>query len=257
MTDPVARFAALLASEEIDLGEAALVMAAGADPAVDVDQWLRVLDRLAEGVAGLEALQRRLFTELGLRGDTDSYYDPANSLLHRVLQRRRGIPITLAVVTMEVGRRAGVEVQGVGMPGHFLVRAEGVLLDPFDRGVVLDDAAAEQLFRATNGAGDEVPFSPRAMLRTVGPRDILARMLANLRSLYRAAGNAGQLEWVVRMRLAMGGASTMEIAELGEALAAQGRLREGAQELERRAESDDVDADTLRAAALALRARLN
>ncbi len=257
MSDAVARFAELVAEPSVDLGEAALVMAAGADHSVDVAEWLRVLDRLAEGVAGLEALQRRLFTELGLRGDTDSYYDPANSLLHRVLQRRRGIPITLAVVTLEVGRRAGVEVEGVGMPGHFLVRAEGVLIDPFDRGAVLDDAAAEALFRATNGAGDEVPFSARALLPTVGPREILHRMLANLRSLYRAAGEASQLEWVVRMRLAMGGASTMEVAELGEALAAQGRLREGAQELERRAESDDLDADTLRAAALALRARLN
>jgi regulator of sirC expression with transglutaminase-like and TPR domain len=260
VTDAVERFGALVSRpDQLDLGEAALEIARGAYPELEVDAWLRVLDRLADGLSGIDQVRRRLFDELGLRGDTEGYYDPDNSFLHRVLERRRGIPISLCVLTMEVARRAGTPCEGVGMPGHFLVRTRdrGLLLDPFDGGRVLDTAGAEALFRSTTGAGPEIPFGPH-LLPVLGPIDILVRMLANLRSLYRASGDAADLEWVLRMRFALPRPSTAEIAELGEALAAQGRLLEGAKELERRALATDPEAAlALRAAARALRARLN
>lgn len=262
MIDPVVRFSALVVrpSSEVDLAEAALVLAAGAHRELDVAEWLGRLDRLARGIRDVEDLRTRLFVQLNLRGDADGYYDPENSFIQRVLERRRGIPISLGVVLLEVGRRAGVALQGVGMPGHFLVRtAGGAHLDPFDGGRPLDEAGVEELFRRTTGAGGEIAFGPH-LLPVAGPHEILVRMLTNLRSLYRAQGAAAHLEWVLRMRLALPGAGAVDVAELGEALAAQGRLLEGARELEARAaeQGDHPDeAETLRVAARALRARLN
>lgn len=260
VTDAVARFRDLVErpTREVDLAEAALTIAAGAYRDLDVTEWVHALDRLAVGVDDLAGLRARLFADLGLRGDADVYYDPDNSFLHRVLQRRRGIPISLSVITIEVGRRAGLQVEGVGMPGHFLVSvpAEGVYLDPFGGGTVLDAERMESLFRSTTGAGPEIPFGPD-LLPVVTEHEILSRMLANLRALYRATGAASDLEWVLRMRLALPDVSAAEVTGLGEALAAQGRLTEGAIELERHAERHTDEADALTAAARALRARLN
>jgi regulator of sirC expression with transglutaminase-like and TPR domain len=256
----VERFSGLVArpAGEVDLAEAALALAAGAYPDLDVSGWLRALDRLAAGVGGLADLRQRLFSQLGLVGDTEGYYDPDNSFLHRVLQRRRGIPISLSVLTIEIGRRAGIPIQGVGMPGHFIVWVpeEGVYLDPFAGGAVLDEERAEELFRTTTGAGPEIPFGPSVLPR-VTTHEILARMLANLRSLYRASGSATDLEWVLRMRLALPDPEPTEAIELGEALAAQGRFREAARELDDRASADPSATHILQAAAKALRARLN
>jgi regulator of sirC expression with transglutaminase-like and TPR domain len=260
VTAAVERFASLVARPpgEVDLAEAALVIASAAYPGLDIRRWLRALDRLAAGISGLADLRRRLFDELGVRGDTEGYYDPDNSFLHRVLERRRGIPIALSVLTIEVGRRAGITIEGVGMPGHFLVwaPADGVYLDPFASGAVLDNEHAEALFRGTTGAGPEVEFGP-SLLPIVDVHEILTRMLANLRALYRASGSASDLEWVLRMRLALPEPVLTEAIELGEALAAQGRFHEGAHELDHRATADPSSATVLHAAANALRARLN
>src|SRR5258706_13186235 len=144
MPAPAARFAALLAGpgEGLPLDEAALLIAAHADRSVDVEAQLGRLDRLAAAVPAptLDGLRALLFRDLGFRGNRVDYYDPRNSLLHHVLDRRTGIPITLAVVMMEVGRRVGVPMWGVSMPGHFLVRDKvdtRVFVDPFDAGAVL------------------------------------------------------------------------------------------------------------------------
>lgn len=260
MQTAAVRFAELVGrpAREVDLGAAALTIAAGAHPGLDVAGHLRDLDRHALGVADLDGLRDRLFVDLGLRGDAERYYDPENSFLHRVLERRRGIPISLAVLMIEIGRRAGVALEGVGMPGHFLVWApvERVHLDPFDAGAVLDPQRAEDLFRRATGAGPEVTFGPD-LLPIVDAHQILARMLANLRAYYRASGSAEDLEWTLRMRLALPQPATTEAIELGEALAAQGRFPEGARELEARAATDPTSAAALTAAAMALRARLN
>lgn len=249
------RFAELVAGPDPPaLDEAALAIAAGADATLDAAVWLEELDRLAAGVTDRESLVRRLFVERGFAGNAADYADPDNSLLHRVLQRRLGIPITLAVVMLEVGRRAGVALEGVSMPGHFLIRdpETSELLDPFDGGRVLDEAAAEARFRATTGAGPDVAFTD-ALLAPAGTLDILDRMLANLAGVFRRRAASRDLEWVVRMRLALPEAPGAAAVELGEALAMRGRFREAAAEVEARAGGDH----RLLAAARGLRARLN
>jgi regulator of sirC expression with transglutaminase-like and TPR domain len=259
--EAVARFVELVdrPSEEVDLARAALAFAAVADPRLDRDVWLEELDRLAAGVDNFEALRRRLFVERGFAGAVDDYYNPDNSLLHRVLQHRRGIPISLSVVAIEVGRRAGVAVQGIGMPGHFLIRSpeSGRFCDPFHRGALLDETDCQTRFRQATGAGEEVPFGPEA-LPVVDAHHILARMLANLAHIYRAQGRTGDLEWVLRCQRAIPPVRAQAALRLGEVMAAQGRFTEGAREIEATAERvDAAEREPLGHAARALRARLN
>ncbi len=248
--DAVQRFAALVAepapAPPLDLG--ALAIAAGADPELDPSWALGELDRIAAGLGSVDALLNRIFVEEGFAGDAEHYYDPRNSLLPDVLARRRGIPITLSVVCIEAGRRAGIALEGIGMPGHFLIRPAGTQAyqDPFT-GSPLDLADCEALFRGATGAPEDVPFGPH-LLTVSPPRAILARMLENLRAVYRTAGRLADLEWVLRMRLELPGAGSVQVAELAEVLAAQGRWLQGAELLEARG---------LDQAARALRARLN
>jgi regulator of sirC expression with transglutaminase-like and TPR domain len=254
--DAVPRFAELVGQPDPPLDRAAIVMAAGADPTVDVEHWLAELDRLAAGVSDLETLLHRLFTEERFAGNTRHYYDPRNSLLPHVLTRRLGIPITLAVVCIEVGRRAGVAVEGVGMPGHFLVRPAGgqTLLDLFNGGVELSPADCESRYRELGGTG---PFGPD-MLEVVTTREILARMLENLRAVFRTLRRPAGTEWVLRMRLSLPGAGLAEQVELAQALGGQAKWLDGARILEQQASQAQPDmARQLEAAARSLRANLN
>ncbi|MBV9162149.1 MAG: transglutaminase family protein [Pseudonocardiales bacterium] len=258
--DAVEHFIALLARRgpgpELDVG--ALAIAAGADPELDADTWLRELDRLAERVDSLETLIRRLFVDEGFAGNTTNYYDPRNSLLDRVLDRRLGIPITLSVVCLEVGRRAGVALEGVSMPGHFLVRplATDHYLDAFNGGALLDLAGCEVLFRTANQVGPDVPFE-RHFLTTAPRRAIFARILQNLRTVYRDLGRPADLEWVLRMRLALPGAGAQELIELAHTLGRQGRFLDGAKFLESQISQWPQHAELLEYAARSLRAQLN
>ena len=137
-----------------------------------------------------EALNEYLFEELGFVGNESDYYDPRNSMLHQVLGRRTGIPITLSVVYIEVGRRAGLRVEGVGLPGHFVVRAfegedeEGVLVDPFNRRTTDLEECQGRIDLIYDG---KVELSEEH-LRAVDARGILARMLGNLKAVYVRAG---------------------------------------------------------------------
>ena len=153
------------------------------DPAVDVDEELDVIAALAaacpDDLAGLRAY---LFGTLGFTGDSENYYDPRNSFLHAVVRRRRGIPISLSVIAMEVGRRRGVPLVGIGLPGHFLTRSEddrSAYLDAFS-GQLLTLEGVERLFATISGGGQ----LEAAWLEPVGPVDILRRMLNNLRRIY-------------------------------------------------------------------------
>jgi regulator of sirC expression with transglutaminase-like and TPR domain len=185
-----------IAQEPIDLVRAALAVAREEYPDLDEGHYLRLLDRLADGVqAGLPAgaiperrvgrMNAYLFHELGFGGNQADYYDPRNSFLNEVLERRVGIPLTLCIVYMEVGRRCGLMVEGVGFPGHFLCKvrlAEGeLIIDPFHRGQLLGTEELKR--RLVSAVGDQVRFDPR-LLRAVKPREILLRMLQNLRSVY-------------------------------------------------------------------------
>lgn len=188
--------------ETIDLGEAALLIALDAYPGLDVAGYIAQLDDLARPLrdridaatplpAAIEMLNGHLFGEIGFRGNTEAYYDPRNSYLNEVLDRRTGIPVTLSVVYMEVARRLGVEVVGVGLPGHFVVEARRedrvILLDPFHGGQALAFEDAEGLMEGVYGG--VLPFS-EDLLEPVSKRAILARILNNLKMLYLAAGDA-------------------------------------------------------------------
>jgi len=258
---PTERFVALVQGpeEELALDEAALLMAAHAQPNLDVAEQLSRLDDLAGALLepSASALAGLLFEELGFSGNTEDYGDPRNSYLDQVLDRRVGIPISLAVLMIEVGRRAGVTIEGVGMPGHFLVRGDGDLRDPFRGGQRVDQAGCEAMFRAIHGP--TAKFRP-SMLAPVGPRVILARMLANLRQNYVARRDPVALEWVVRLRVAIPGVSPSELADLSRLLAELGRFAEAARAL------DDLtvagvlnpeDSAKLHGRAIALKARLN
>ena len=194
--DPRARFAALAAQPEPDLAEAALWLAAEEYPALDVAAYLARLDALAAearpALAGAEScagrvarLNRFLFVECGFRGNREDYYDPRNSYLNEVLERRTGIPISLSAVYLAVGTRVGLDVFGISFPGHFLVKcmcAEGELvIDPFER-TLLDPEACQRRLDAALPA--HVPLRPELHLRAAGSREILLRMLANLKRIY-------------------------------------------------------------------------
>jgi regulator of sirC expression with transglutaminase-like and TPR domain len=182
----------------LDLGEAALLIAAEEYPDLDVADQLRRLDALAADLrrrAGSDpgaevlvaALTDLLFGEEGFRGNETHYYDPRNSYLNEVLDRRLGIPITLSLLAMEVARRAGYdEVRGVGLPGHFLARAGSLLFDPFHGGAVLSLSELEQ--RLARVAGRPVPLRPE-LLEPAGKRAILARLLRNLRAIHLRQGD--------------------------------------------------------------------
>jgi regulator of sirC expression with transglutaminase-like and TPR domain len=254
-----ARFADLVAlpDDEIPLDEAALLIAAQARPELDVGAELGRLDELAGGCgeATLDGLAQHLFTDLGFHGNTEHYQDPDNSYLDQVLERRIGIPIALSVVTMEVGRRLGVALDGVGMPGHFLVRHRAdpaTFLDPFDHGRRLDAAGCRAIFTTLGGTGWH-----DAYLAPVGARAILTRMLLNLQGLFLPA-NLRSAAWVLQLRLTIPGMTVSERLGLARALGSLGRFESAATELDRVAdELPDEEAVTVRVESRALRSRAN
>jgi regulator of sirC expression with transglutaminase-like and TPR domain len=194
------RFAALVASPDCDLGQAALEIARIGHPDLDPAPALAALDDLAESVRprvpreasapdAVRALARYLFEEQGFRGNADDYYDPRNSFLNDVLERRVGIPISLSVLAIEVGRRLGIPIAGVGFPGHFLIRVEDarevLLLDCFAGGAVVDEDELLARLRALAGSsGPDFSQIPPRFLEPSPTPDVLARMLRNLLRIY-------------------------------------------------------------------------
>ena len=255
-----ARFASLVAraDAEVPLAEAALLIAAHAEPGLDVVGQLRRFDDLAAGCAGptLDAVLDHLFGDLGFDGDRGDYYDAANSYLHRVLDRRRGIPITLSIVLIEVGRRLGVPLAGLGMPGHFLVRDRvdpAVFVDPFHGGVVLDEDGCRRLFTTIHG--DRLPWDP-GYLQPTSHHATLLRMLANLHAIFSARRDRRSVLWAQQLRTAFPDAAPDDRRELAAALAANGRLPEAADVLDTLASEPGGTVDDV-VVAERLRARLN
>jgi regulator of sirC expression with transglutaminase-like and TPR domain len=189
-------FAALIQRDPVPLDEAALAIAMEEYPSLDVEEYLLRLDALGRRVrllsppplraaSALGALRRVLHEEEGLRGNEKDYYDPRNSFLNEVLDRKLGIPISLAVIWVEVGRRAGLELQGVGFPGHFLAKYASpggpeVFVDAFNGGEMLTADECVARYRARTGGRD----LDRRYLAGVAPRQILSRMLQNLKRVY-------------------------------------------------------------------------
>lgn len=258
---PTERFAELVQrpDEAIPLDQAALLVAAHAYPDLDLAAELARLDGLAAGCrpTSVDGLRRHLFGEIGLAGNTRRYGDPRNSFLNDVVTRRLGIPISLSVVTIEVGRRLGLTLSGVGMPGHFLVRSDGDgrLIDAFNGGRILDPADCARLYRALHGV--RATFEPH-LLAPVGNRAILVRLLANLRQVFLAAGDARSAGWVYELRAAIPATSPADAADVARALASIGRFTEAAATLEALAERVDAGgARDARSRAVSLRALLN
>jgi regulator of sirC expression with transglutaminase-like and TPR domain len=199
---------------ELDLARAALLVAAEADPALDIERemarledWARDLrGRLTPGMNNLQKLARLrayVFEDLGFDGDHQGYYSPANSFLHDVMRRRRGIPLTMAIVLLELGWRVGMPLEGVGFPGHFLVRLAGeprdLLLDPFRDGMsVHEEDCRRMLLEVTGG---RVDYDHR-LVASIGKRQMIERLLLNLKSsCLRAGDDAGALAAVERLLL--------------------------------------------------------
>lgn len=231
------RFAALLAQEndDIDLARACLLIAADAYPGLDVDGYLGEIERLAARLRGrlpagddaqerVLALNRFLFDDLGFSGNADDYYDPRNSYLNEVLDRRTGIPITLSILYLEIGWRVGLRLEGVSFPGHFLVRLRlrgaMLVLDPFSGGEALAEAdLRERLQRVVPGSAtggvpvEALPLDP--FLEPAGKRQIVARLLRNLKGIYRDADKPQRLLEVLNRMVVAAPEAHGELRERG------------------------------------------
>jgi regulator of sirC expression with transglutaminase-like and TPR domain len=253
-----------LPEDRLPLDEAALLISACANPTLDVQAQLLRLDEVSKrvGVASVSALLDVMFEQLGLRGEREHFDDPLNSYIDQVLERRRGIPISLSVLLIEIGRRCGVTLEAVGMPGHFLVRdpaAPDRLIDAFNQGRRLDHSDCERLLSATVGV--DAQLTPD-MLATTGPLAILSRMLANLDRSFERRRDRASLSWVSDLRMKIPNSSLGDRTHLATRLAALGRLDDAAAVLEEAAgvepgSSGPQVRDKLLAEASALRARLN
>ncbi len=198
VTDPYREFrqAVERPEESIDLGRAALAIALADYPDLDIAGYLRRIDELAVAVSqrsgadgdvyrSIAALNYVLFKEQGFRGNRDDYYDPKNSFLNEVIERKRGLPITLSILYMEVGQRIGLAIEGVGFPGHFLVKTKSagdeIVIDPFNGGDVKSfeelQAMLDQIY------GGKVRLD-RDLLTALPKKQILKRMLGNLKAIY-------------------------------------------------------------------------
>jgi len=197
----LARFSEVVARDDFQLDHAALLIGAWDFPERDLEAYREMLDDIAgrvrpdvarapNGIARARAISDWLFDRLGFAGNTDDYYDPKNSFLAEVIERKTGIPISLSVLYLEVARRVGVLAQGVNFPGHFLVRVAiedaWLFIDPYSRGAVLTPVDLESLLRKTT--------TPNAVLEpsviaAASKRQIVARMLVNLAGIYGRNGD--------------------------------------------------------------------
>jgi regulator of sirC expression with transglutaminase-like and TPR domain len=261
-SEPTARFTALLALPEADvpLDEACFLVAAHAHPDLNLDDWLVRLDEIAARCVDARTpaqLAQALFVEQSFAGNTDDYTDPRNSLLDDVIDRRLGIPITLSILMVEIGRRIGIPLHGVGMPGHFLVGASDepdVFVDPFHAGRVLDSAGCREVFAELHGPA--TPFAV-AYLDPTGTRAVMLRVLNNLQRAYLERSSVDAV-WVARLRLRFAELPMAERRQTATLLGSLGRFTEAAAVLESLTDRlDESEAVVVAAEAVALRARDN
>jgi regulator of sirC expression with transglutaminase-like and TPR domain len=220
------------------LAEPALLIARLGYPRLDPAPYLARLEEMAVAATGrlaasdrsptghgpIDTLNSYLFEDQGFTGNTTDYDDPRNSFLNQVLDRRTGIPITLALVYIEVARRAGVPVDGVNFPGHFLLRFpfgpdnlddrpdSAVFVDPFHHGTVLSEADCRALLR--KHAGDAVPFEP-VLLAPATKQQILVRMLMNLKQIYVRMRSFPQGRAITELLLAINPSALSELRDRG------------------------------------------
>jgi regulator of sirC expression with transglutaminase-like and TPR domain len=243
---PLREFAELTggADDRVDLARAALAIARWEYPGLDVDAYLERLDALARGVDGerrsadpvgrLHRLREYLFVEQGFAGNREDYYDPRNSFLNDVLDRRQGIPITLSLVLVEVGKRLGLAVEGIGLPGHFIAGARfgdsQILLDPFNAGALVTPETCEALVGRV--LGRKVALKPENFA-AVNRRQFLARMLANLKGIYWQREAWDRVVGVIDRLLVLDPKAAGEWRDRGVAWTKLGEIRRGLVDWER------------------------
>jgi regulator of sirC expression with transglutaminase-like and TPR domain len=210
------------------LAPAALAIARVEYPTLDPLPYLQRLERMGEAAAGrlqrqdasdtaaqVATLNAYLYEELGFSGNREHYDDPRNSFLNEVLDRRLGIPISLAAVYLEIGRRGGMRLEGVNFPGHFLVRvrgAEEAIVDPFHAGALLSEVDCRQLLR--QHLGEEAAFD-KALLATATRQQIAVRMLVNLKRLYVQMRSFPQARAIADLLLAVDPSAFSELRDRG------------------------------------------
>jgi len=247
---PRERFAQLVdaANDDFDLAEAALLIAQEEQPELDVAAYLQRLDALAAQVrarvpephtlaATLARLNELLFQEERLSGNATDYYDPRNSFLNEVLDRKIGIPITLSVIYIEVGRRLGINMFGVGFPGHFLVKYSGpdgeVILDPFHGGVTLTRDQLAQKLREMYGEGNPFLAQIPQLLAPASKREILVRMLRNLKGVYLQKNDFSRALNAIERILLVDPSLATEFRDRGSVHQRLGHLQAAAQDFRR------------------------
>jgi len=247
---PIEYFAALVAEDAgLNLLEAAASLAQDEYPDLDVQAVLSEVDALglrlrqrlpadASAQSKLRSLCRYFYEELGFAGNVNNYYERDNSFIHRVLATRRGIPISLAVVFLELATQLGLRAQGLAFPGHFLVRISmgngELILDPFTGQSLSRSRLDEMLqaFRGSTGLQGEVDLPVDLFLQPTPPRDILARMLRNLKEIHRAAQDWTRLLAVQQRLVILLPHSALERRDRGLVLESLGHWPAAAEDLE-------------------------
>ncbi|HRC85118.1 MAG TPA: transglutaminase-like domain-containing protein, partial [Thermoanaerobaculia bacterium] len=252
--------------ERIDLARAAMLIAAEFEPELCVERALARFDQLAEPLARRLSpaqddfqqamlLTEYLFHELGFRGNEEDYYDCRNSLLNHVIERRLGIPISLSLVMMEIGARVGIPIEGIGFPGHFLVRhgrQRSLIFDPFHRGELLTLTECAELFARV--AGSEAGFDPK-YLAPAGPQEILVRLITNLKSLFVRHNQLAEALRMVDKLLLLHPDDAQNLRDRGLLKVQTGEVGSGIADLETYLESEPEPADQQTVEALIARAR--
>ena len=230
-------FARLIAGDDarIDLARACLMIAEDAYPGLQVDDYMAEIERMAMRLRGrlpaaggaedrVVALNQFLYEELGYWGNTNDYYDPRNSYLNEVIDRKTGIPITLSILYMELGRRIGLPLQGVSFPGHFLVRLKlrggTLVLDPFAGGAPQSEEELRDRVQRVipHGVADDLPASELPLDQFLEPasnRQILSRVLRNLKGIYRETDKPERVLEVLNRMLLITPDASAELRERG------------------------------------------
>jgi len=211
----------------IDLAKTALYIAKEEYPELDIDHYLQILDSLTREITGetstltdpeqiLLQINHVLFEKHRFRGNTENYYDPKNSFLNDVLDRKTGIPITLSLIYLEIGKRLGLKLQGIGFPGHFLLKYKQgeniVYVDPFNKGILLtEEDCVQRIFEMYQG---QVIFQ-KEFLEPVSNKQFLIRMLNNLKGIYNNEKNYNKVLEVIERILLINPDLPQEIRDRG------------------------------------------
>ncbi len=272
-------FSALVAEDTgFAVTEAAIAVAQDADPQLDPQQTLAEIDALADRLKKrlhadvapmqkLRLLNRYFFQELGFAGNVNDYYDPRNSYLPEVLKSRRGIPITLALLYIEIAGQIGLSAHGVSFPGHFLVKLRmprgEVVIDPFSGHSLSREELDERLapYRRQRGLVGEFEAPLGLFLQSAPARDVIARLLRNLKEIHRTAADAPRLLAVLDRLVILLPQAWEERRDRALALASLGRAEAAAADLaaylENRPQAEDAPALRQRLAELRERRRLH